>query len=351
MGTLPGNSSSHAVALNNRGQVAGWGGSPGNPFFQFPWVWQEGSLSALTLPLEGLTGDVQDINGHRQIIGQTKQLIGDHQSRDDGSLKAVHVGPLGTMLGSKGNAPFLPFLVRDGRTEFFEHPEQGRVLLRAINNHGHVLGWLDTFYQEEPNRPPRKTRKSFLWRDGQFTDIAAQDGGKFQAYGLNDLDQVVGTAVSPSGEHNSHAWLWQDGQLTDLGTLGGYSIPRAINLLGQIVGVSHTHNEGEEVPVHGFLWDNGTLINLDGTSGFQASRPLAINNRGQIVGQLSIEDGEDGPIFGFLWQAGQMHNLNELVVPGSDWDITEAIDINDMGQIACNAERDGASRALLLMPL
>ncbi len=185
LGTLPGGSMSHAVALNNRGQVAGWGGYPGSPFFQVAWVWQDGILSSLTMPAEGLTSDVRDINDLGQIIGQTKQLIGDHQSSDDSSLKALHVGPLGTMLGNKGNTPFLPFIVRDGRAEFFRHPEPGRILLQAINNKGHVLGWLDTFHQDEPDRPPRKTRKSFLWRDGQFTDIVAVDGGKFQAYGLN----------------------------------------------------------------------------------------------------------------------------------------------------------------------
>ncbi len=158
----------------------------------------------------------------------------------------------------------------------------------------------------------------------------------------------MGRADSPNGEHGSHAWLWQDGQLTDLGTMGGYSIPQAINASGQVVGVSQSHEDGEEIPVHGFLWENGTMINLDETSEVQESRPLAINRHGQIVGQL---DTEDGPIYGFLWHNGQMHNLNELVVIEAKWDITEAIDINDWGQIACNAQRDGVSHALLLTPL
>lgn len=348
LGTLPGGSTSHAVALNNRGQVAGWDGYAGSPFFQVAWIWQEGVISALAMPMKGLTSNVRDINDWGQMIGQTKQLIGDHQSSDDGSLKALHVGQFGTMLGNKGNAPFLPFLVRDERAEFFGHSEPGRVLLQAINNKGHVLGWLDTFYQDEPDRPPRKTRKSFLWREGQFTEIAAADSGKFQAYGLNDLGQVVGRATSPDGEHGFHAWLWHDGQLTALGTLGGYSIPQAINASGQIVGVSQSDEDGEENPVHGFLWENGTMINLDGTSEVQESRPLAINRHGQIVGQSNTEDDQT---YGFLWHDGQMHNLNELVAPGSNWDITEAVSINDLCQIACNAQSDGVSHALLLTPL
>ena len=100
--------------------------------------------------------------------------------------------------------------MRGGQAEFFVHPDQGHAILRAINNKGDVLGWIDIFHPAEPERPPRrKTRRSFLWSDGELRHIAARDGGKFQAYGLNDLGHVVGTADSSDGEHASHAWLWQ----------------------------------------------------------------------------------------------------------------------------------------------
>ena len=85
--------------------------------------------------------------------------------------------------------------------------------------------------------------------------------------------------------------------MTDLGSLGGYSIPHAINATGQVVGVSSTDAEAEDNPVHGFLWENGRMIDLDGTSKARESRPRAINACGQVVGQ---SDTEDGPIFGFL---------------------------------------------------
>ncbi len=349
LGTLPGGTMSKAHALNSRDQVVGMGGYPGNGFLWAAWLWQEGRLSALSMPNEGLAGVAEHINNQGQIIGQSYQLIGDHSGNDadEGGLKALSVGQGVMRLGNKGSARFLPFLMRDERAEFFLHPDAGQVSLRAINNKGHIIGWIDTFHQVQPNQPPRETRKSFLWSEGKLMDIMAPDGGKFQAYDLNDMGQVIGTA--DSGEW-SHAWLWQNGRMSDLGTLGRYSTPHAINVAGQVVGTSASDEQKREDdnPVHGFLWEGGTMINLDGTSETRESRPLAINAHGQIVGQLDIKDG---PIYGFLWQDGKMHDLNELVDPASGWQILEAVDINDQGQIACNAGRDGGSHGLLLTPL
>lgn len=341
---------SKAYALNNRGQIVGMGGYPGSGFLWAAWLWQDGRLSALSMPNEGLASVAKDINDQGQIIGQAYQLIGDHSKADgDGDgLQALPVGPGGMRLGDKGSAPLRPFLMRDGRAEFFLHPDAGQVFLRAINNKGHIIGWSDTFHQVQPNQPPRKTRKSFLWSDGRLTDLMARDGGRFQAYALNDMGQIVGTADSPDGNHASHAWLWQNGRMSDLGTLGGYSIPNAINAVGQVVGESSTNQHDEGNPVHGFLWQNGTMINLDGTSETQESRPLAINAHGQIVGRLDF-DVEDGPIYGFLWQDGKMHDLNELIDPALGWQIAEAVDINDCGQIACKGEKDGGKKTVSSM--
>ncbi len=348
---------SKAHALNNHGHVVGMGGYGGSGFLWAACLWQDGRLSALSMPIKGLASVARDINDQGQIMGQAYQLIGNHSKADsDGDgLQALSVGPGGMRRGNKGSAPLLPFLMRDGRAEFFLHPDAGQVFLRAINNKGDIIGWSDTFHQDQPDHPPRRTRKSFLWSDGGLTDLMARDGGKFQAYALNDVGQIVGTADSPDGNHASHAWLWQNGRMTVLGTLGGYSIPYAINVAGQVVGVSATDDQEREDhnPVHGFLWENGTMINLDGISETQESRPLAINALGQIVGELDIEDG---PIYGFLWQDGKMHDLNGLIDSTSGWHIAVAVDINDCGQIACEGEKGGGEEdsvvhGLLLTPL
>lgn len=45
-----------------------------------------------------------------------------------------------------------------------------------------------------------------------------------------------------------------------------------------------------------------------------------------------------------------MLDLNDLIPPGAGWVLTDAIDINNDGQIVGNGYLDGAVRAFLLMP-
>ena len=74
--------------------------------------------------------------------------------------------------------------------------------------------------------------------------------------------------------------------ITDLGTLGGCcSQAVAINERGQIIGEADTRAKDEEGdPIsHAFLWQNGKLRDL-GTLGAGPSQASAINDRGQIVG-------------------------------------------------------------------
>ncbi len=84
-----------------------------------------------------------------------------------------------------------------------------------------------------------------------MTDLGSLPGGDFsQAFGINSRGQVVGYALTASGEY--HAFLWEDGQMTDLGTLSGreYGVASGINSRGQVVGYSTTAL-GE---VHAVLW-------------------------------------------------------------------------------------------------
>jgi probable HAF family extracellular repeat protein len=79
---------------------------------------------------------------------------------------------------------------------------------------------------------------------------------------------------------------------------------------------------------------------------------LAVNNHGQIVGHAQCV-ASGGSLAGFLWRDGTMYNLNDLIPPGSGWDLIKATDINDAGQIVGFGLAPGGTylRAFLLDPV
>ncbi|MEA2762347.1 MAG: hypothetical protein QOD47_1631, partial [Gemmatimonadaceae bacterium] len=81
------------------------------------------------------------------------------------------------------------------------------------------------------------------------TDLGTLGGTDSEAFGINNVGQVVGWAFVPSGVE--HAFLWTKASgMRDLGTLGGCSRALAINDNGLVVGSSYTL-AGEK---HAFLW-------------------------------------------------------------------------------------------------
>ena len=107
---------------------------------------------------------------------------------------------------------------------------------------------------------------------------------------MNNRGQAVGSYARTAT--SIPTFLWEDGQFTELPFPGAqYAAAFGINDSGQIVGEYQTGNH-----VSGFLLDRGevTLIEAPGAAGTYAH---GINNRGDIVG--SYFDG-NGVLHGFL---------------------------------------------------
>jgi probable HAF family extracellular repeat protein len=96
-----------------------------------------------------------------------------------------------------------------------------------------------------------------------------------------------------------------------------------------------------------FLWKHGVMTDL-GNLG-QTSFAFAINSGGQVVGHSLINDGT---FRAFLWEnRGPMIDLNNLISPGSGLTLTEAIYINNRGEIAgTGLLLNGDVHAYLLVP-
>jgi probable HAF family extracellular repeat protein len=134
------------------------------------------------------------------------------------------------------------------------------------------------------------------------TDLGTLGGTQSEAFGINNLGQVVGWAFVPSGVE--HAFLWtKAGGMQDLGTLGGTtSRAYAINDNGQVVGSSLTAT-GD---THAFLWTAVDGMQDIGTLGGIRSEAFAINQNGVIAGAAFFNGGSENAV---VWTGGVIETL------------------------------------------
>jgi len=134
---------------------------------------------------------------------------------------------------------------------------------------------------------------------------------------------VLGVAVVSVGAGQLPAAIVYT--ITDLGTLGGsYSDAYGVNDLGQVVGESET-GSGE---FHAFLYDGSAMQDLVPLGG-SASIAYGINNSGHVVGG---SDTAAGDYHAFRYRDGVMHDMMPEGLTST------AFSINDLGHVVCEAE-------------
>jgi probable HAF family extracellular repeat protein len=212
----------------------------------------------------------------------------------------------------------------------------------GTNNRGQTVGWAEnTVHDPTCNAPQVLQFRGAVWGPGQeqMEELPPLPGDSTTAAtAINDRGQIAGISGicgNAVGEYSAaHAVLWDRGRVFDLGGLGGvaWNTPMAINDRGDIVGFANA--EGTDPPndfnVRAFLWTTRDgMRNLGTLPGDATSQALGINERRQVVGVSC------GAICrAFLWDDGVMTDLNERVVSGSSETLRIAGDINDGGQIS-----------------
>jgi probable HAF family extracellular repeat protein len=210
----------------------------------------------------------------------------------------------------------------------------------GANNRGQIVGWAENAVHDPTCAPPQVLQfRAVVWGPGrnQVRELPPLPGDTSgAATALNDRGQVAGisgTCDQAVGRHTAkHAVIWENGRVTDIGSLGEvtWNTPMAINQRGDVAGFAAMPGSDPDDPIlHAFLWTKRDGIRDLGTlPGDTISEAHGINERRQVVG-LSC----GATCRAFLWEDGVMTDLNTLVAPGYTGVLTDARDINDLGEI------------------
>jgi probable HAF family extracellular repeat protein len=221
LGTLPGDTESRALFVNDAGQVAGISLS-GPPDLFSQWI-------------GGPMGSPQ-----RTFLWQTGVM------RDIGTLGGPDAMPVG------------------------------------INAHGQIAGSSPTEAAPNPSTG-FPTIHPFLWQNGHMRDLGTLGGTLATAAGMNDRGEVIGmSTVAGDFCCGAHPFLWNGTKMIDLGGFGGgFGGTNGINQRGDVVGASLTTSGNFD----GFLWRNGQLIDLSPVPGTVHAFPQNLNSQDQVVGE------------------------------------------------------------------
>lgn len=208
----------------------------------------------------------------------------------------------------------------------------------AINDAGQVAGFGAVGFSET---------YAFLHQSGAVTQLGSFGGTISVANAINASGHIAGFASRAGdgddwGDPRRTASVYRDGVQHDLGSLGGwFSEANDINDAGFVAGWSGLDDNFSERP---FLFspDENRMIDL-GTLGGVSGRANALNNAGVVVGLSGIGSVGGFDYHAFIYGPGGMLDLNALVGERGDWQLVNALDVNDAGQIlaqACNGLGD-----------
>ncbi len=269
------------------------------PFVNHAFKGQNGVVTDLgTLPGAGNCSGANGINANGEIVGNSENgeidpLTGVNQSRPV-RWKDGQITDLGTLGGYEGTAS-------------------------SINNHGQVAGTATNAIPDPFACFGLGTQcRAFLWQDGVMQDLGTLRGPDALAVLINEHGQIAGLSNTSSSQSancggllslTTDPFLWQNGKMTDLGSLGGTcGFPLALNNRGQVVGAS---NLAGDLTAHAFRWPgtDGKMQDL-GTMGGSFSNANAINEAGEVVGYAG--NAGDQAVFAFFWRNGALTNLGTV---------------------------------------
>jgi uncharacterized membrane protein len=339
LGRVPGGIDSQANWISGNGLIAGLGddGVP-DPLAGFPiphlhgLLWKNGSMIDLgTLPEGGNLVFPFGVNNLAEVVGGVQNTVPDPNSMFTG-------------YGTQTRA----FYWKDGVMQDLGTLGTGADAIAAlINEPGQVVGWSYVNSVSSPSCIFPLTTDSFIWdaKNG-MRDIGSLGGTCTLVQDFNDRGQIVGGS-NLTGDPVMHPIAWDSSSgMTDLlgASNADYGFAESENARGDVAG-----GTCGSVDCSALLWrkigGQWKTVHIGSLAGFGFA--ISINNSGQVIGNCGAQINCT-----FLWQnGGPMVNLMSLLPPNPGIDLSEAVQINDRGEIAAQGpDADGNNRAVLLIP-
>jgi probable HAF family extracellular repeat protein len=239
---------------------------------------------------------------------------------------------------------YLLFHIDSGTVTPIDPFDGGAVV--AINDAGDLLGFMDG--------------TAAIAAQGPVETVPIPQGfTQLQPVAINASGHLVARAVvNPIGDTNQRAALVEDGIVTVLQPAPGALSSSADDLNDRGLLVGSPGIRGSRLIHHtgrAFLYDSGTGATTDlGTlPGYQNSVATAINNVGQVVGYAWLPENAGVLIrraYLYDHRTGVMTDLNQRIPHDTGWELVDAFDISDAGQIVGRGVIGGEMHAFLLSP-
>lgn len=217
LGSLGLGSSIYARAINNLGQVVGYGTT--NSGIAHAILWSQTTELTDLGAFDGMDTFALGINDLGQIVGFVRSsediaipflrsVAGDVSYLDIADAYATDINNFGQIVGAYPTAtgdlhPYI-WAAGSGMTDLGALPGYYYCYPNSINNYGNVVGVCEDDFMNP---------HAFLWTSNSgMMDLGTLGGNFSWAWSINDFGQVVGYSETASGE--THATLWEFSSLT-----------------------------------------------------------------------------------------------------------------------------------------
>ncbi|MDX9702034.1 MAG: hypothetical protein RBU23_03215 [Candidatus Auribacterota bacterium] len=313
----PSGSDMEVTGLNNNGMVVGTQYTLDGETHAFVWDNAYGLQLFETL---GYESKGTAINDNNQVIGS---YYGDEYplSRGKGFIWS-NAGGL-TEIGTEG---------------WYEtHPQ-------VINNSGVVYGAGESWQES-------RTMYKYDSVTGTMQNIGVPQylpSGRYaDFYAVNDSGQATGNYETYTGQSAFYYDATRGFVRLYVPFHGDYEVYTwDINNSGKVLGYYYDNEIGQEV---GFILTHlePYLEMITISSGVGSTMPFDLNNLNQVVGGYTNEIYENTA---FLWENGTIMNLDALISDPSWTELTFAVAINDNGQMIGSGEKDGVYHGFFMEP-